>query len=79
MILWLVTGKTVLIDHAFIVGCGEITKQAKNWLGNKLDATQRSQIMFMDRDDIMNLYVVTRLPLPNAAIPNIEPFDDIPF
>jgi hypothetical protein len=37
--------------------------------------------MFMDRDDILNLYVVTNLPLPDGALP--EPMkltdDDIPF
>jgi hypothetical protein len=57
------TSKRALVDHAFIVAGGEITKAAKNWLGGKLDATKRSQIMFMDRDDILNLYVVTNLPL----------------
>jgi hypothetical protein len=34
----------------------------------------------MDRDDILNLYVVTNLPLPAGALP--EPTisdDDIPF
>ena len=46
------TNRRVLIDHAFIVAGGEITKQAKNWLGEKLDASKRSQILFMDRDDI---------------------------
>lgn len=74
------TSKRVLVDHAFIVAGGEITKAARNWLGNKLDATKRSQIMFMDRDDILNLYLVTNLPLPTAAIsesPISE--DDIPF
>lgn len=35
-------GKRVLVDHAFIVAGGEITKQARNWLGNKLDASKRS-------------------------------------
>ena len=71
----------VLVNHAFIVAGGEITKVARNWLGNKLDATKRSQIMFMDRDDILNLYVVTNLPLPAGALPaEIDPFDDeIPF
>lgn len=39
--------------------------------GNALDASKRSQIMFIDRDDILNLYVVTNLPLPAAAIPPI--------
>lgn len=73
-------GKRVLVDHAFIVAGGEITKPARNWLGGKLDASKRSQIMFMDRDDILNLYVVTNLPLPNAAINIVEkPIDDLPF
>jgi hypothetical protein len=62
-------GKRVLVDHAFIVAGGEITKQARNWLGNKLDASKRSQVMFMDRDDLLNLYVVTNLPLPKSALP----------
>jgi hypothetical protein len=74
------TSKRVLVDHAFIVAGGEITKAARNWLGNKLDATKRSQIEFMDRDDILNLFVVTNLPLPSGALPK-TPFsdDDIPF
>jgi hypothetical protein len=75
-------GKRVLVDHAFIVAGGEITKAARNWLGNKLDATKRSQVMFMDRDDILNLFVVTNLPLPRGAIPEAksDPFDDdLPF
>ncbi|MCJ1675675.1 hypothetical protein MT355_20605 [Rathayibacter sp. VKM Ac-2929] len=61
--------RRVLVDHAFIIAGGEITKAARNWLGNALDATKRSQIMFMDRDDILNLYVVTSLPLPEGALP----------
>lgn len=72
--------RQVLVDHAFIVSGGEITKQARNWLGGKLDAVKRSQILFMDRDDILNLYTVTNLPLPDGAAPkslNID--DEIPF
>ena len=74
-------GKRVLVDHAFIVAAGEITKAARNWLGNKLDASKRSQLLFMDRDDILNLYVVTNLPLPKGAMPEASPSeeDDIPF
>ena len=74
-------GKRVLVDHAFIVAGGEITKAARNWLGNKLDASKRNQIMFMDRDDILNLFVVTNLPLPSGALPEAAPFDDddLPF
>jgi hypothetical protein len=72
--------RRVLVDHAFIVCGGEITKAARNWLGNKLDATKRSQILFMDREDIINLFVVTNLPLPTGAVPEERPVDDeIPF
>lgn len=73
--------KRVLVDHAFIVAGGEITKAARNWIGNALDASKRSQIMFIDRDDILNLYVVTNLPLPAAAIPpTADPWgEDPPF
>jgi hypothetical protein len=61
--------REVLVDHAFIVSGGEITKAARNLLGTMLDATKRSQIIFMDRDDILNLYVVSNMPLPIAALP----------
>ena len=77
------TNKKALVDHAFIVAGGEITKQAKNWLGQKLDATKRSQIMFMDRDDILNLFTVTNQPLPSGALPDSghssSMEDEIPF
>lgn len=75
------TSKKVLIDHAFVVAGGEITKRARNWLGGKLDASKRSQILFMDRDDILNLYIVSNLPLPEGASPKQTATfdDDIPF
>lgn len=75
------TSRRVLVDHAFIVAGGDITKQARNWLGGKLDASKRSQILFMDREDILNLYIANSLPLPSKALPEAEPdFDDnIPF
>ncbi|WP_353338542.1 hypothetical protein [Pelagimonas sp. KU-00592-HH] len=74
------TSKKALVDHAFIVAGGEITKQAKNWLGQKLDATKRSQIMFMDREDILNLFIVTNQPMPSAALSTVpSPDDEIPF
>ena len=62
------TSKRVLVDHAFIVAGGEITKQAKNWLGGKLDATKRSQILFLAREDILNLYVVSNLELRSDLV-----------
>ncbi len=74
--------RRVLVDHAFIIAGGEITKAARNWLGEKLDRAKRSQILFMDRDDILNLFVVHNMPLPEKALPPsaTNPFnDDIPF
>ncbi|GGZ37360.1 hypothetical protein [Streptomyces poonensis] len=68
------TNRRVLVDHAFIVAGGEITKAARNWLGNALGASRRSQIMFMDRDDILNQYIVANLPLP-AGAPDSAPAD----
>lgn len=77
------TNRRVLVDHAFIVAGGEITKQAKNWLGERLDATKRSQVMFMDREDILNLYIVTNVPLPKSALPPAKSLgsldDEVPF
>jgi hypothetical protein len=48
---------------------------------SKLDASKRSQVMFMDRDDILNLFVVTNLPLPSGAIFETKPpaDDDLAF
>ncbi len=73
--------RKVLVDHAFIVAGGEITKQARNWLGGKLDASKRSQIMFIDREDILNLYTVSNIPLPRGALISDDAVknDDIPF
>lgn len=77
------TNRRVLVDHAFIVAGGEITKAARNWLGEQLDASQRSQIMFIQRSDILDLYIVHRLALPAAALPaptaSCSFDDDMPF
>lgn len=61
--------RRVLVDHAFIVAGGEITKQAKNWLGEKLDVSKRSQILFMDKDDILNIYTASKMNLPFEIAP----------
>lgn len=73
--------RRVLVDHAFIIAGGEITKQARNWLGGKLDQSKRAQILFMDREDILNLFVVTNIPLPPGATRDLAHVltDDIPF
>jgi hypothetical protein len=75
-----------LVDHAFIVAGGEITKSARKWLGDNLSASQRSRIMFMDRTDILNLFIASNTQLPAGAIaeerkpswPN-DLDDDVPF
>lgn len=51
------TNKRVLVDHVFIISAGQITKQAKTWLGQHLDLDNRRQVIFLDRDDILNLAV----------------------
>lgn len=71
------SNQRVLINHAYIIAGGEITKAARNWIGQRLDAVQRSQVMFMDREDILNLYTVTNLPIPGEA--KAARTDDIPF
>jgi hypothetical protein len=73
--------RRVLVDHAFIVAGGEITKQARNWVGNKLDQSKRSQILFMDRGDMLNLFVVSNIPLPVGALAPRDDSerDEIPF
>ena len=69
--------KKRLVDHVIIVAGGEITKQAKHWLAEKLDASQRSQILFMDRTDLLHLSVIHNVPAPGeqSAIDD----GDIPF
>ena len=58
--------KRALVDHAIIIASGDITKQARNWLGEQLNASQRSQILFMDRNDILDLLLIHKVPLPSA-------------
>ena len=64
-----------LLDHVYIISGGEITKQAKNWLGQHLDASKRRHIMFMDRSELIDLAVGNhiQLPKPTATV------DDVPF
>lgn len=74
------TSRRVLVDHAIIVAGGEITKAARNWLGGKLDATKRSQVLFMERDDIVNLFATSNLPLPDRAVEGADgPDESFPF
>ena len=69
--------KRRLIDHAIVVSCGEVTKQAKQWIGERLDASQRSQILFMERSDIVHLFAIHNLRVPGED--ENEEGDDISF
>lgn len=73
--------RKVLVDHAVIAAGGEITKAARHFIGEALDRPKRSQILFMDREDIINLYTVNQVPLPLRALKakSTPTDDDIPF
>jgi hypothetical protein len=60
------TNKKVLPDHVFVACGGEITKQAKNWLAEKLDSESRRHLIFMERDEIIDLGVAVNLRLPDT-------------
>lgn len=74
-------GREVLVDHCYIIAGGEITKSARLWLGRNLEASKRSQVMFMDREDILNLFITSNCQLPAGAVPPAadDDFDDVPF
>ncbi len=69
------TNRRNLLDHVYIISAGDITKQAKQWLGERLDIESRRHILFLDRDDILDLAVGTNLKLPKDDHFN----DEIPF
>lgn len=73
------TNKKNLLDHVFIACGGEITKQAMAWLGEHLDQESRRHVLFLDREDILDLAAGINLPLPaKEADGTIEVFD-VPF
>jgi len=66
--------RKVLLDHVYLITTGDITKAARAFLGEHLDTEQRRQLIFMDRDEILNLLVLTNMELPEAPDDS-----DIPF
>lgn len=69
------TNRKHLVDHVFIISASTITKQARVLLIEHLDREARRHIIFMERDELMDL----------AAIAAIDPWtsindeDEIPF
>lgn len=74
--------RKVLLDHLFIISAGEITKAAKHWLAEQLDASQRRQIIFMDRDELLDhaakILLDLKIEEPFAQAVELSD-DDIPF
>jgi hypothetical protein len=71
------TNKYNLLDHVFIACGGEITKQARAWLGQHLDKESRRHVLFLEREDILSLAAGINLPLPQQPDQNGD--DDPPF
>jgi len=75
--------RKVLLDHLFIISAGEITKPAKDWLAGQLDASQRRQIIFMDRDELLDhsARILLDLKIEEPTIAELAELgdDDIPF
>jgi hypothetical protein len=74
--------RKVLLDHLFIISAGEITKAAKHWLAGQLDASQRRQIIFMDRNELLDhaakILLDLRIEEPIAHAVELSD-DNIPF
>jgi hypothetical protein len=71
--------RKVLLDHLFLISAGEITRGARTFLVENLDAGQRRHIIFMDRDEFLDqsarILLDLRIDQPSSEITE----DDIPF
>jgi hypothetical protein len=74
------TNRKVLLDHIYLISAGEITKGARTWLIEQLDAGQRRHIIFMDRDEFLDqsARILVDLRIEDDKAPTIKD-DDIPF
>ena len=70
--------RKVLLDHIFVVSAGEITRAAKTWLIEHLDAGQRRHIIFMDRDEFLDHSARILLDL-QIKEPGESDFNGVPF
>ncbi len=70
-----------LLDHVFIISGGEITKQARSLIVENLDREARRHLIFMDRDELLDLVVLTgtRIPEEEAEAASSPIDDDLPF
>jgi hypothetical protein len=75
------TNRKNLIDHVIIVSAGEITKAAQRLMAENLDASQRRSILFLDREDILDLWLRVQLPVPGdqEEEATVHQDDGLPF
>jgi len=71
--------RKVLLDHVFVISAGEITRAARSWLVEHLDANQRRHIIFMDRDEFLDHAARILLDLQVQETVSLDLGDDIPF
>jgi hypothetical protein len=64
-----------LVDHVFIISANVITKQARVLLIEHLDKEARRHIIFMDRDELLDLGAMTAVELPDESTDE----DTLPF
>ena len=62
------TNSKHLPDHVFLVSSGSITKQARTLLSEVLNNAMRRNILFMDREDILDLCIRYSIPLPGEPL-----------
>lgn len=73
------TNRKNLVDHVIIISAGEITKAAKRLMAENLDASLRRSVLFLDREDILDLWLRVQLPVPGAAEEATDDFNGLPF
>jgi hypothetical protein len=72
--------RKVLIDHIYIISANEITRAARTWIIENLDAGQRRHIIFMDRKELLDQAARILLDLQLEDVKKFALSDDeIPF
>ena len=75
-------GRKVLLDHLFLISAADITKAARTWLVEHLDAGQRRHIIFMDREEFLAQASRILIDLQFSGSPEADTAitgDDLPF
>jgi hypothetical protein len=74
-------GRKVLLDHIFVITAGEITRAARTWIVEHLDASQRRHIIFMDRDEFLDqsVRILQNLQLEERTGTAFDLDDEMPF